>query len=120
MLARGVKAPVVAPGPACTTAAARLFPPQMHIVGKRGTKLLETSDTPDDAVLAETVRQWDSFEELVEWSGMLSDRPPVPAGVTGHTSYITQVCWVMWSLVRGAAVGRTLSLGVLGACFRAG
>lgn len=84
--------PVATPGPVHTAAVECLLPPQMHIVGKRGSQLLETSDTPDDAVLADTVPQWSSFEELVEWSGMLSDRPPVPAGLTGHTSYVIQAC----------------------------
>lgn len=31
-----------------------------------------------------------SFEELLEASGMLADRPPVPAGVTGHPFYTVQ------------------------------
>ena len=31
-----------------------------------------------------------SFEELLEASGMLSDRPPVPSGLSGHSFYTTQ------------------------------
>lgn len=31
-----------------------------------------------------------SFEELLEVSGMLADRPPVPAGVSGHSVYTMQ------------------------------
>ena len=59
--------------------------PQMAVVGKHGKRYLEASEPAEPRP-----GQWGSFEELVEWSGMLEDRPPVATGETGVDHYIVQ------------------------------
>ena len=72
--------------------------PQLTV--HRGRKAL--LEVPDAAAVAAASRppsaaasrvlsgDFSTFEELLDASGMLSDRPPVPAGVSGHPMYTMQ------------------------------
>lgn len=61
---------------------------QLAVVGRHETRYLQKDE--DLALGSDGHGNWKSFEELVDWSGMLADRPPVAHGDSGIDQYIVQ------------------------------
>lgn len=63
----------------------------MSVVRDGRRSQLETSDSASLARPPSGAHyNFSSFEELVEWSGMLANNPPKPSGETGMESYVVQ------------------------------